>query len=205
MVDAWAEENAALDEAGGLVPVADLFVDAEPARGVLEGTYDVSLTRGARSCTGACDQLTGLNSGTSRQLVYSFRRQCDPSAGCSTAVETQSINTHTGDVIDDTVPLVTDAETFTWGTDQEVPICEWTYDVGTTTLTGRADNRIRWSVSPTAAEMRDGVYVITELEGSTDSYLKIIEHVDSLQFPGCETLEVEWTSGADMKLTRRAS
>jgi hypothetical protein len=203
MVDAWAERNAELDEEAGMVPVADLFADAEPSRGVLEGTFDVLRTGRERSCIGeSCSQLVLLQPGETRELVYAFHRDC-ASAGCATTVDTQAIDTGTGGVIDETVPLITGADTFTWGTDNEGSICLWTYEDGATAETGRTANTIRWSVTPTKAEVRDGVFVVTELQGAAEASLSILERVSSAAFPGCEAFEVEWSGASDLVLTRR--
>ncbi|HEX5730511.1 hypothetical protein [Microbacterium sp.] len=203
MVDPWAEANAALDEAGGLAPVADLFADAEPSRGVLEGTFDVLRTGRERSCSGArCSELVLIQPGETRSLVYTFNRDCLPASGCATSVDTQFVDTDTGAVNDENVPLVTSAETFTWGRDVEGSICLWTYEDGFSTETGHQANSIRWSVTPSKAEIRDGVFVVTELTGTAEASLKIVEHV-SPEFPGCEALEVEWSGASDLVLTRR--
>jgi len=204
MVDAWAEENAALDEAGGLLPVAELFADAEPARGVLEGTFDVVRTSRGGTCTGGpCAELRLGVAGDVLNLVYTFHRDCAAADGCSTSVDTQFTDTHTGEINDDTVPLVTGAETFTWGRDVEGSICLYTYEDGFSVETGHQANSIRWSVTPTKAEVRNGVFVVTELRGNGEASLEVTEPVDSASYPGCESLEVEWASASDLVLTRR--
>lgn len=205
MGDPWAQENAALDADAGFTSVSELFANADPSRGVLEGTFDVVRTGRENTCTGVmCDAIVRLQPGETRNLVYSFERQCAPGGVCTTNVNTQSIDAQTGEPRDATAPLITGAKTFTWGTDEQLAICVWTYDDGSTSATGLAANVIRWSVTPTEAEIRDGVFVVTRLEGTVESSMHIIEHTDGVTFPGCEAYEVDWATASDQVLTRRA-
>lgn len=201
MGDEWAERNAALDEDADLPPVADLFAEADPSRGLVEGTFDVLRTGRGWECTGGrCGELSLLRPGETRELVFRFFTECSGGAPCAPMVDTQTIDTQTGEIIDSTVPLIAGATTYAWGTDNELPICRWTYADGTTEDTGLAQNQVRWEVTPTKAEVIDGVYRVTELTGSGKGFLKIKERT-AAQFPGCETLETEWNSASDFALT----
>jgi len=201
--DEWALASAQLDEEAGLGLVSALFSDAEPSRGVLEGTFDVTRTGRVAECDGAsCDRLHILQPGAERALTFVFHVDCAAGGGCDASVDTQTIDTADGALIDATTPLVAGEESYSWGTDQELPICIWTYADGTTEEVGRSRNAVRWTVTPTAAEVREGRFVVTELRGTTQSSLEIAEDVGS-GYPGCEQFAVEWSSASDMVLTKR--
>ncbi|WP_344062194.1 hypothetical protein [Microbacterium pumilum] len=202
MVDEWAAANADLDVEAGFLPVAELFNGEDPSRGLVDGTYEVLRTDTGWNCAGqGCSSLRSRSLGETRTLAYRFHTDCPEEGGpCSTMVDTQAINTLTNEIIDSTVPLVSGAESFAWGTDDTGAVCIWTYADGSTAETGQTRNLIRWEVTPTHAEVIDGVYRVTELTGGSVASLKIVEHT-SPAFPGCETLEYEWDSSADLVLT----
>lgn len=203
MADEWAQASNEIDRKAGLPPVEDLFADADPSRGVLEGTFDVVRTGVASECTGAtCDQLVLLKPGEVRRLTFVFHDDCDDSGACQSRVDTQAINTTDGSVIDSTVELVSGAETYTWGTDDTLPVCIWQNADGSTQDVGSARNVIRWEVEPTAAEVRDGRFVVTELRGRARGSLETLE-VPGPQFPGCEAFVVEWSGESELVLTKR--
>lgn len=203
MADEWAEASAQVDAESGLPPVEDLFADADPSRGVLEGVFDVVRTGVKRTCTGApCDDLVLLKPGEVRNLTFVFHQYCTTGQRCEARVDTQTINTADGSIIDTTTQLVAGAETYTWGTDDALPVCIWQYADGTTREVGSAANSVRWEVRPTAAEVREGRFIVTELRGRAWGSLKTLEPPGP-EFPGCEAFLVEWTGESDLVLTKR--
>lgn len=204
MSEDWAVRSAVLDEEQGLTPVEDLFDGGDPSRGVLEGAFDVVRTGTGSTCSGAlCSQLHILQEGEVRDLTFVFHVDCPTEDPCEASVDTQTINTADGSLMDDTTQLVAGAESYTWGTDNARGICTWGYADGSTEEVGSAANVVRWEVRPTAAEVIDGRFVVTELTGSTRSSLEIVEPVPA-GYPGCEQYEVEWAGSSDLVLTRRA-
>ncbi len=203
LADEWAQKSAQVDAESGLPAVEDLFADADPSRGVLEGTFDVVRTGVKRSCTGApCADLVLLEPGEVRNLTFVFHQDCAAGERCEARVDTQTINTTDGSIIDTTTQLVAGAEAYTWGTDDTLPVCIWQYADGTTRDVGSAANSVRWEVRPTAAEVRDGRFVVTELRGRAWGSLETLEPPGP-EFPGCEAFLVEWTGESDLVLTKR--
>lgn len=203
MSDEWAQRSAGLDSDAGLTPVEDLFADADPSRGVLEGTFDVVRTGVEAQCTGPlCADLHILQPGKVRELTFVFHSDCAADGGCQASVDTQTISTLDGTLLDATTPLVAGADQYTWGTDDRRALCIWTYADGSTEEVGSALNTVRWSVTPTAAEVRDGRFVVTELRGRTQSDFSILER-SGAAYPGCEQFEAEWSGVSDLVLTKR--
>jgi len=201
--DEWAERSAALDSEAGLTPVEDLFTDADPSRGVLEGAFDVVRTGVEAQCTGPlCADLHILQPGKVRELTFVFHVDCAAAGSCEASVDTQTISTMDGSLLDATTALVAGADQYTWGTDDRRALCIWTYADGTTEEVGSALNTVRWSVTPTAAEVRDGRFVVTELRGRTQSDFSILER-SGAAYPGCEQFEAEWSGVSDLVLTKR--
>jgi hypothetical protein len=203
MSDEWARLSNELDVKAGLTPVEDLFADADPSRGVLEGTFDVVRTGVESECTGSqCDALVLLQPGQVRNLEFVFHEDCDADGVCASRVDTQTINTSDGSIIDTTTDLVSGADTYTWGTDDTIAVCIWQYADGTTVDVGSARNAVRWEVRPTAAEVRDGRFMVTELRGRAWGSLETVEPPGA-EFPGCEAYLLEWTGESDLVLTKR--
>lgn len=203
MADEWARVSSELDREAGLPPVEDLFADADPSRGVLDGAFDVVRTGVAAECTGPrCAELVLLQPGQVRNLEFVFHEDCDTGGVCASRVDTQTINTTDGSIIDTTTDLVSGAESYTWGTDDTIPVCIWQYADGTTVDVGSARNVVRWEVRPTAAEVRDGRFVVTELRGRAWGSLETVEPPGT-EFPGCEAYLVEWAGESDLVLTKR--
>lgn len=199
MTNPWAQENAELDEDADFVPVVDLFADADPSRAVLDGTFDVLRTYKTSDCSGpGCSGIIRHAPGDTRELVYSFHQDCAVEP-CSASVDTQTVDAFTDQISDATAPLVAGAEDYTWGTDSELPICQYDDATGTHE-TGRASNVIRWQVTPSKAEVRNGVFVVTELTGDTHARYTVVEPT---AIPGCEQFERTWSSSSDLVLTKR--
>lgn len=202
LADEWSRRSAELDAEGGMTPVADLFAEADPSRGILDGAFDVRRTGVESECTGAtCDQLFILRPGQTRDLTFVFHLDC-ASGTCEASVDTQTISTADGSLLDATTGLVAGADDYTWGTDDARPLCLWTYADGTTEEVGSARNTVRWTVTPTAAEVEDGRFVVTELRGRTESSFRVTEEIPP-GYPGCEAFEVEWSGASDLVLTKR--
>lgn len=200
--DDFALANAALDEAAGFASTADLWADADPQLASMNGTFEGPSDGLVQSCTGWAEECARVQANifaNESETFFDLTTDC-ASGACSVAV-LFTVNASGGGSTQATAPLGFDGSLYsldyTFGEDS---YC--TFPDGSTE--GRWTNGITGSFQPTAAELRDGVPVVTELSAQVHNELVLVE---STTDPTCAEFEYEWSSDrtADLVLQDSSS
>ncbi len=189
--DAFALANSQRDTAAGFAPPADEWRSLDPALGSLSGKFTGPTTVTEQSCTGWSEQCARVEStifATSGDSTFPFTFQCDGTLPCRNAIVT-TITFDSGGSEEREYPLVFDGDKYSFSAN----LGDGYYCVlpdGSTQ--GRWSNTFSGSITPSAAEVRDGVLVVTAVTISNSSALTFVEGTTD---PTCKQFEYEWVDG----------
>ena len=165
--DPWTLDNALKDVAYGFGDPTAIYARLGPAYGSLEGQFAGKRTVIVAECTnGPCD--FGPPVGNVADRTYNFSIDCSAGFPCTGNVVAQyGVG---NEVRQATVPLAFDGATYTWGIDAQSFQCGFDNngDGVFDTLLGELSLSIRWKLTPTSAEVRDGRYVVTAFHATAD-------------------------------------
>jgi len=155
--DPWVVDNAARDVAVGFPSSAEIYQEFGPLFGSLSGTFDGERTVDSFECSDnpTCKYLESVGDVAPRSYTFSI----DCSAGYPCVGQAITDYKHAGEVRQASVPMLFDGAVFTWDLAGDVQEC--TLDNGE--VFGRVDYVIEWTLTPTAAEIRDDKYVVTDV------------------------------------------
>jgi hypothetical protein len=155
--DPWIAENAALDVDAGFPSAAEMYEVHGPAFGSLAGTFTGERTIVSVECLVTPTCSAQERQGDVATRTYTFSVDCAGGFPCAGQALTQFVES--GVDMEQNVPLVFDGATATWSLTRSTFQCS--FDDGREI--GTLDYTITWTVTPTAAEIRDDKYVVTQV------------------------------------------
>jgi len=176
--DPWVVDNSTRDELVGFSSGAQLYEEFGPAFGSLAGTFSGERTVVGNECleTPTCE--TKVEVGDVAPRSYTFSVDCTTGYPCLGQALTES--SQDGVAIQVDVPLPFDGATYTWSISGSARQCEFE-EAGP--KYGEVDYLLDWTLTPSAAEIRDGKYVITQV-----TIAVVAVYMVTLDAPECEPL-----------------
>jgi hypothetical protein len=174
--DPWLADNGTRDAAAGFADAATMYQAHGPAYASLSGTYSGTRTVTQLDCVAACHP-TSPPVGDVAERSYTFAVDCSTGVSCAGTVNTEYMNND--QLVTADVPLVFDGATYTWALAYENADCYWdensngVYDPDVDPTEGVMASDGSWSMTPAAAEIRDGAWVVTALEG-TATFVNVV-------------------------------
>lgn len=187
--DAFALTNSARDEQAGFASPAQAWGSRAPALGSLDGFFEGPGQNLTQECTGWAEECARVQStifdydGTSD---FTFTADCAGTLPCTPAIEFEVTATD-GGTRTTTYPLVFDGTSYTL--DQVLNEKAYCVFQDGRPDEGRWTNSIRGTFTPTAGEVRDGAWVVTEMDAQLASDLVLVEATTD---PTCAEFEYEW-------------
>ncbi len=197
--DDFVLANSARDASAGFPSVEQAWADADPALASMAGTFEGPSENVVHECTGwpeECARVEANIFSNDDQTFFAFSSECPPSAPC-TVTALINIDASAGGSSELSVPMVFDGTSYALSSVlNEDAYCF--FDDGRTE--GHWVNSITSSFTPSAAEVRNGVFVVTELATQTRSDLVLTEATSD---PTCAEFEYEWANDrtSDLQLT----
>jgi hypothetical protein len=164
--DPWLADNGLRDVAAGFPSPADVYQAYGPATASLTGQFSGQRTVVTAECTaGPCD--VGPRVGDVADRTYDFSADCTGSPCAATVGVQFAIN---GTTQISQVPLAFDGANYTWDVNATTYQCTFDSDGNGTyeTQLGTVDLTIHYVLTPTAAELRDGQYIVTAFHAIGD-------------------------------------
>jgi hypothetical protein len=153
--DPWLTENNALDVEAGHDDVVAAYAELDPALASLTGTFTGNRTVTDVTCDPACSGDEAVV-GEVAERSYTFDIDCSKSTPCTGTVDTEYVIND--QVVSGVQPLTFDGTTYRWAVEQAIPACQGD-------ATGEVVVTIEWALAPATAELRDGDFVVTTLDG----------------------------------------
>ena len=153
--DPWLFNNGELDQDSGSEEPAQIYLEYGVTYAALAGTYDSVGETTRFDCEGpGCDAFS-IQVHQTLFRTYVFVVECEQGA-CGGRATTEY---QRGDeYFNENVPLAFDGSAYRWKLDTRGALC---FDADGN-FYGELDARFDWTLTPTAAEIRDGRYVATE-------------------------------------------
>ncbi len=171
--DPWVADNAARDAAAGRPDGSTMYASLGPTFASMTGTFRGQRTVTVAECTaGPCD--VGAAVGDVADRTYEFSIDCTSGFPCvGTVLAQYSLGDTTTEA---SIPLTFDGATYSWtitGTSEQ---CTFDNDGDGTyeSKLGTLDLTISYSLTPTAAEVRDGMYVVTAFHAIADAVNDVV-------------------------------
>jgi uncharacterized cupin superfamily protein len=158
--DPWIVDNTDRDVDAGFSDRVDMYRTYGPALASIEGTFRGTRTITESECLDGPGCVPGAVVGDVAEREYTFSVDCSKGYPCTGQVDAEYL--FQGEVTSKVVPVVGSPEGFTYTFDSTGPACF--LDDGT----GLGGLEITWfyDARPTAAEARNGKWVVTALEMS---------------------------------------
>ncbi len=189
--DPFLLANAERDAAAGFDAPADAWAGRMPSLASMAGQFGGPTTPVTQTCTGwaeECARVEG-NLFTDDDVTFDFVQDCDAGT-CTVSLRTTS-NSSAGGTTERVFPLAFDGVAYTMSqVIREDAYCF--FEDGRTE--GRLANTLSATLTPAAAEVRDGAYVVTLLDAALDSR---VERVEGTTDPTCAEFEYEWVNQVD--------
>lgn len=196
--DDFALANAALDTAAGR-PTPE-WVGSDASVASLNGTFEGPNENVVQSCTGWAEECARVEANIFSDTTSSLQFTSDCSVQPCTASAVFTLTGSSGSTREVTAPMTFDGTSFdlvyTFGEDS---YCF--FDDGRAPE-GRWTNGVVASFTPAAAEVRDGVSVVTSADAVVHNELVRIEGTTD---PTCAEFEYEWSSDRTAVLTLQDS
>ena len=171
--DPWINDNTLRDVAAGLPSAADAYQSYGPATASLTGTYTGQRTIITSECTGAGQCDPGAPYGDVAPRTYNFSVACT-SVPCAPIVQAEFQNNNSVQVAD--VPVAFDGTAYTWDINITGFQCSFDLDGNGTreSLFGTRATPLQYVMTPTAAEVRNGQYVVTAIHATADASSTVV-------------------------------
>jgi hypothetical protein len=196
--DPWLVDNATRDATAGFADAATMFSAHGPAFGSMAGPFSGTRTITDLTCTSYCDEAASeADIGTVTPLEPDFRTDCS-SGACAMVGQAGVPYSFDGTSYRAQIPTV-------W--EEGMGTCSYRpADGSAETVTGTLNEVTDATMTPTAAEVRNGIYTVTALDYAavvtltTDGHCAIATDVASLEeymaLPPYEGYTVTWAGSA---------
>jgi len=195
--DPFALANGARDEQAGFPSAAQTWESHGPALGSVSGLFEGPTQLGAQTCTGWAEECARVESTiftTDGTQELTFTSECVATLPCVPVVEFV-VDSAAGGSRTTTVPLSFDGNTYSFTRVlNQGAYCF--FDDGREE--GQYSNSISAVLTPTAAEVRDGAYVVTEFAADLTGELVLVEPTTD---PTCSEFEYEWSTSQTAELS----
>ena len=170
--DPWIADNSLRDVAAGYPSAAEAYQSYGPATASLNGTFTGQRTITALECTGSGQCDPGVFLGDVAPRTYSFSVDC-ATEPCAPTVHAEFQNDASVAAAD--VPLAFDGTAYTWDVNTTGFECsvDLNGDGTRESLFGTFALAIHYVMTPTAAEVRNGQYVVTAIHATADAIITL--------------------------------
>ncbi len=188
--DPFAVANAERDADAGFPAAIDVWGEREPAAGSVDGFFEGPGEQLEAQCTGWADECARTRATVfdySGTTDFTFATTCADVLPCDVVTEFSIITTDGSSRVVE-VPLEFDGTSYRMSyLNRESSYC--VFPDGREE--GRWTNVITAVMTPTAAEIRDGVFVVTEIDAEVASSVVMVEPTTD---PSCRQFEYEWAN-----------
>lgn len=190
--DPFALANAERDAAAGLADPAVAWAGRMPSLASLAGEFEGATAPVTQTCTGWAEECAHVESNlfADDAVTFDFVQDCDVDGACTMSLRATN-NQSGGGTTERLFPLAFDGVAYTMSqVVGEDAYCF--FDDGRTE--GRYLNTLSATLTPLAAEIRGGAYVVTSLSAELDSRLELAEATTD---PTCAEFEYEWVNAVE--------